>query len=126
MEMNVYACDECGYSHFGCGGLSFAPDYGQQTVSCTQCQELQDVPLDDDFFFKYVETLHTTRVPERYRASKDLLATLTFTCKVEPWHTVHPWACTEDQSMGVPGTIIGVCPRCGGRMSPGNEEVIIE
>jgi hypothetical protein len=120
MQIANYVCDNCGYSYHGCGGLDFWMNAdGLQTVSCVQCKSLQDVPLGN-----FYEIL-TMRGPESEQAMKDQLAALTFACKVEPWHTVRPWAGDEDRNWSVPGTIIAVCPRCGGRMGQRGGLIII-
>jgi hypothetical protein len=82
------------------------------------------MPLDYEFFFKYAVTLNMPRGPEKDRTLAALLGTLTFSCNVEPWHTVLPWAYARNQK--VPGAIIDACPRCGARMSQRGGGMIID
>jgi hypothetical protein len=124
MYITDYVCDGCGYSYTGCGGFDFTPTEGAQTISCKQCEELRDMPLGYELFFKYAVTSGMPRGPEQDRALADLLGTLTFSCDVEPWHTVRPWAYARNEK--VPGAIIDACPRCGAHMSQREGGMIIE
>lgn len=108
-----YVCDGCGYSYVGCGGLDFwMNSTGDQTISCEQCESLQDVPLGVNFY----DLLTTQHGPEDEKALMEQVASVTLLCKVEPWHTVRPWADSDDRPRNVPDAIIAACPRCEGHM----------
>jgi hypothetical protein len=85
---------------------------GEQTISCAQCGSLQDVPLGVGFY----DLLGTRAGAESEQAIMKRVASITLLCKEEPWHTVRPWADSEDRPWNAPDAIIAACPRCGGQM----------
>lgn len=124
MTISEYACDDCGYTNQGCGGLGILMSgAARQTISCAACRALHDV----DTGVNVREEMDRQRTRKRRGPGRrapiatptlrDEVAKLKdFACPVDPLHPVRPWT-DEEQETAVPDAVVAVCPRCEGHVT---------
>ena len=116
MTISEYVCELCEYRYEGCGGLGLLESgEGLQTISCSACEALHDVPLGVNLRQRLEKQPGSTRAKKR-RGDRETtmeaaLAALTFSCPVDASHAVRPWVDGEP-GLAVPGPIVSHCPRC--------------
>jgi hypothetical protein len=123
MTISEHACDGCGYSYQGSGGLGLMMrGTARQTVSCAACRALHDV----DVGVNLLEAMNARRKQRRRgpgRRTPAAAPTLQvevaklrdFACPVDASHPVRPWT-DEDAGMIVPDAVVSFCPRCEGHV----------
>src|SRR3954464_12947488 len=97
--MNLFVCDDCGYSAEVAGGRDYGGVSHVQTMACAACRELVDVVVVTEW--REPERVEAIGRCPRCRSSDDLA----------------PWG--QSQPFPAPGAadqhpVWGLCPRCGG------------
>lgn len=123
MTISEYACDGCGYTYQGCGGLGLMMSgAARQTVSCAACESLYDIDAGVNLRERMDQQRKERkrgpgrRTPSAAPTLQDEVAKLRdFACPVDPSHPVRPW--TDDEAgMAVPDALVSICPRCDGHV----------
>ena len=124
MTISEYACEDCGYTYEGCGGLGVMMSGGaRQTISCAACRALHDVDVGVNLF-REVDRQRQERRRGPGRRDERPAPTLQsevakleqFACPVDASHAVRPWTDGEAR-MAVPDARVAVCPRCEGHVA---------
>lgn len=124
MTISEYACDGCGYTYEGCGGLGILMSgAARQTLSCAACRALHDVDTGVNLREEVDRRRRQKpRGPGRRQQTaeptlRDEAARLKdWACPVDPSHPVRPWTDGEAR-LAVPDAVVSLCPRCDGRVA---------